>query len=202
MRPQVDYVLAGLIGYVLGSVPVALLVARRHGVDLYRVGDGNPGAWNALDNLGARRAWPAFIGDGLKGLLAGVAGWLLTGEVWGAYAGVAAAMVGHALPLFGRFKGGKSVMTFAGGAFAVAPLAALIALAGCGAVSVAKDFAWGARVGVFGFPLVQLALDGPQRAAATGGLMCLVGVLFATRRRGAVTTPSHADHGAFTRRAS
>src|SRR3712207_8791527 len=40
--------------------PVSLLVARRHGVDLRAVGDGNPGAWNALDHLGARRAWPAL----------------------------------------------------------------------------------------------------------------------------------------------
>jgi acyl phosphate:glycerol-3-phosphate acyltransferase len=192
MRPQVDYVLAGLIGYVLGSVPVALLVAKRHGVDLHRVGDGNPGAWNALDHLGARRAWPAFIGDGLKGLLAGVAGWLFTGEVWGAYTGVAAAMLGHALPLFDRFRGGKSVMTFAGGAFAVAPLAALIALAACGAASAARDFATGARVGVFGFPLVQLGLDGPERVAATGGLMCLIGALFVLRRRSAPATSARA----------
>ena len=55
--------MAALLGYIAGSVPVALLVARRHGVDLRRVGDGNPGAWNALEALGARRAWPVFAGD-------------------------------------------------------------------------------------------------------------------------------------------
>ena len=56
-----EYVLAAMMGYLLGSVPFALLVARRHGVDLYRTGDGNPGAWNALEQLGARRAWPVFF---------------------------------------------------------------------------------------------------------------------------------------------
>src|SRR3712207_3961598 len=116
--------------------PVALLVARRHGVDLRAVGDGNPGAWNALDHLGGRRAWPAFIGDGLKGLLAGLVG-LALGDVWTAYAGVAAAMLGHALPLFAGFRGGKSVMTFAGGAFALSPLAAACCLAACVALSLA-----------------------------------------------------------------
>ena len=70
-----EYVLAAMMGYLLGSVPFALLVARRHGVDLHRTGDGNPGAWNALEQLGARRAWPAFAGDGAKGLVAGLAGW-------------------------------------------------------------------------------------------------------------------------------
>ena len=69
-----EYVAACMIGYLLGSVPVALLVARRHGVDLRATGDGNPGAWNALEQLGPRRAWPAFAGDALKGTLAGLAG--------------------------------------------------------------------------------------------------------------------------------
>ncbi len=178
------YVVAALIGYVLGSVPVALLVARRHGVDLRAVGDGNPGAWNALDHLGARRAWPAFIGDGLKGLLAGLAGWALGGDVWTAYAGVAGAMVGHALPLFAGFRGGKSVMTFVGGAFAVAPLAALAALAACLLVTLgARSVAHGARTGVFGFLPLQLVLDGVERLAATGGLMAIIGVFFLARRR-------------------
>ena len=187
-----DYVVAGLIGYVLGSVPVALLVARRHGVDLRAVGDGNPGAWNALDHLGARRASPAFIGDGLKGLLAGLAGLALAG-VPGAYAGVAGAMVGHALPLFAGFRGGKAVMTFVGGAFAVAPLAALLALALCVAVTAAaRSFAVGARVGVFGFVPLQLVLDGAERVAATGGLMCIIGVFFLARRRPARATSGRA----------
>src|SRR5918998_4266639 len=108
-----DYAAAAIIGYLLGSIPVALLVARRHGVDLRGTGDGNPGAWNALEQLGAKRAWPAFAGDGAKGLAAGLAGYAL-GGVWTAYAAVGAAMLGHALPLFARFRGGKSVMTFAG----------------------------------------------------------------------------------------
>ena len=61
------YVVAAVLGYLLGSIPVALLVARRHGVDLRRTGDGNPGAWNALEQLGGRRAAPAFLGDAAKG---------------------------------------------------------------------------------------------------------------------------------------
>ena len=187
-----EYVLTAVVGYVLGSVPVSLLVARRHGVDLRRTADGNPGAWNALEQLGAGRAWPAFAGDGLKGLAAGAAG-LLLGDVWTAYAGVAAAMVGHALPVFARFRGGKSVMAFVGGAFAVAPLAAVAALALCVAVSLlARSFAYGARAGVFAFPLLQLALDGAERTAATGGLMCLIGLLFLLRRSGPATSASGA----------
>lgn len=181
-----EYVLAAVLGYLLGSVPVALLVARRHGVDLYRTADGNPGAWNALEQLGGRRAWPAFVGDGLKGTLAGLAGLALaSGEVGGAYVGVAGAMLGHALPVFARFRGGKSVMTFVGGAFVLAPDAAAIALLLCLVVTALKrDFGPGARVGVGAFVPLQLLLHPVEEVAATGGLMCLIGLLFVVRRSG------------------
>jgi glycerol-3-phosphate acyltransferase PlsY len=176
------YAVTAVLGYALGLIPVALLVARTHGVDLRAVGDGNPGAWNALDQLGARRAWPAFVGDGLKGTAAGLIGLALAG-VSGAYVGVAAAMLGHAFPVFAPRRGGKSVMTFAGGAFALSPLAALVALVACVLVSGGtRSFAWGARVGVFGFPLIQLAFDPPGRVAATGALMSLIGLRFLTAR--------------------
>jgi glycerol-3-phosphate acyltransferase PlsY len=170
------------LGYLLGSIPVALIVARRHGVDLRSVGDRNPGAWNALDHLGARRAWPAFAGDGLKGAAAAAAG-LAIGGIWPAYAAAAAAMLGHAFPLFAGFRGGKSVMTFVGAGFVLSPPAALTCLGVCLAVGAAtRSPAVAARVGVFAFPLVQLAFDPVERVAATGGLMCLIGALFLTRR--------------------
>jgi glycerol-3-phosphate acyltransferase PlsY len=197
------YVVACILAYLLGSIPVSLLVARRYGVDLYATADGNPGAWNALEQLGPRRAWPAFAGDALKGLAAGLIGVGL-GGVWVGYAAVAAAMVGHAFPAFSRLRGGKSVMTFAGGMFAVAPLAAALTLAACVLVSLAaRSFAVGARVGVFGFPLVQLAVESsaPERVAVTGGLMCLIGARFLLGRRppGAGASPA-ATRGSSPRR--
>jgi glycerol-3-phosphate acyltransferase PlsY len=183
-----EYVAACLIGYVLGSIPAALLVARRYGVDLRRTADGNPGAWNALEQLGARRAWPAFVGDGLKGSLAAGAG-LAIGGVWVGCAAAGAAMLGHALPLFAGFRGGKSVMTFVGAGLVLAPLAGAIAVAACLAVAlVTRSFAIGARVGVFGFPFVQLATGPVDRVAATGALMTMIGVLFVARGRSARAT--------------
>lgn len=183
-----DYMVACIVGYVLGSVPVSLLVARRHGVDLYRTGDGNPGAWNALEQLGWRRAWPAFVGDALKGLLAGLAGCGL-GGIWVGYAAVAAAMVGHAFPVFAGLRGGKSVMTFVGGAIALAPLAAAAALALLAVLSFTRGgFALGARVGVFSFPPLQLLTAPVDHVAATGALMCLIGLRFLLARTSARAT--------------
>jgi len=188
----VEYAGAIIMGYLLGSIPVSLLVARRHGVDLRATGDGNPGAWNALEQLGPRRAAPAFLGDAAKALLAGLIGHAL-GDWWVAFAAVAAAMAGHALPVFARFRGGKAVMAFVGGGFALSPLAAAVALALCGALTAATAFRWGARVGVFAYPAIQLALDPVERVIATGFLMCLIGALFgvaALRDRSARATPA------------
>lgn len=177
-----EYGLAALVGYWCGAIPVSLLVARRHGVNLLETGDGNPGAWNALDQLGPRKALPAFLGDGAKAFLPAAAAHAAFG-FWPAFVAVAAAMAGHAFPLPHPSRGGKSIMCFVGGAFALSPLAALI----CGAlaivVTLAKTFAWGARAAVFAFPLVQLITDPVEHVAATGALMTFIGVLFVTRRR-------------------
>jgi len=158
------------------------MVARRHGVDLHARGDGNPGAWNARQQLGSWRALPAFVGDGAKGALAALAGLGLAGW-WGAWAAVAAAMVGHAFPLFARFRGGKAVMCFVGGATVLSPVAAVACWGLCLAATVAVSFAWGARIGTFALPAVQLLVDPPQRVIACLWLMALIAALFASARR-------------------
>lgn len=173
------------VGYVLGSLPLALWWARHYGVDLYRTGDGNPGAWNALKQLGGRRALPAFLGDGLKGLAAGLIGHALVCDIGGAYAGVAAAMLGHCFPVFSNFRGGKAIMTFGGGAFALSPLAALICVAVMAVIGIVRSVDPGVKVAVFGFPLVQLPFDGAHRVAWTGALMCIIGLRFLAGRRSA-----------------
>jgi acyl phosphate:glycerol-3-phosphate acyltransferase len=159
---------------------VAPLVARRHGVDLRAVGDGNPGAWNALERLGPRRALPAFIGDGAKGAAAGLVG-LALGGWWAAWAGVAGAMIGHALPLVARFRGGKAVMCLVGGALVLAPLPALVCL-GLAAALALRWPRWGPRAALLALPAVQ-AFTGPAiRALAVLWLMGLVALLFGLDR--------------------
>lgn len=172
-------------GYLLGSVPVAVLVGRRHRLDPRAVGDRNPGYWNVKEQLGRRAAVPVFAGDALKGALAAGLGRALAPDgAWGVgYGATGAAMVGHAWPAFAGFRGGRSVLTFVGGMVVLSPRAAGVAAAACAAVTAATSFTWGARVGVFGFPVAQLVLDSPHRTAATGALMSLIGLRFALARR-------------------
>ena len=73
---------AALIGYLLGSLPFGYVVARAHGVDIFKEGSGNPGATNVKRVLGEKfgakgqRAGNfVFVLDAVKGALA--AGWPL-----------------------------------------------------------------------------------------------------------------------------
>jgi acyl phosphate:glycerol-3-phosphate acyltransferase len=179
---ETGVVLALVAGYLIGSIPVADLVARRHAaVDLREVGDRNPGYWNAKETLGRRAAIPVFVGDAAKGAVAAALGLAVAapGDWWIGYLAAGAAMIGHAWPVFAGFRGGRSVLTWAGAACVLSPLTAAIAIALLLVVTaVTRSFAWGARVGVFSYPIVQLAVDGPYRTAATGALMCIIGLRF------------------------
>lgn len=175
-------IVTAIFGYLLGSIPIANLVARRRSrIDLRAVGDRNPGYWNAKETLGRRAAVPVFIGDVAKGTAAALVGMALANPgVWGlAYVGTGAAMVGHAFPLFARFRGGRSVLTFVGGAAVFAPIPVLISVVVLLAVfAVTKSFAMGARAGFVVLPFVTLIVQGPYQTAAMGVLMTFIGVRF------------------------
>ena len=181
MGPEVAVTI--VVGYLIGSIPIANLVAaRRAEVDLRDVGDRNPGFWNARETLGLRTAMPVFVGDSAKGVVAALVGSALADPGgWGlAYVGCAAAMVGHAFPVFAHFRGGRSILTFAGGAAVFAPIPFAIAIALIVATFlIRRSFAVAARVGFVVFPIVQLIVEGPYRTAATGALMTFIGLRFA-----------------------
>ena len=176
---SVAVVVTVVAGYLLGSIPVAVLVARARGVDVRRVGDRNPGYWNAKEALGRRAALPVFAGDVAKGSAAAAVGVVLGGPWWVGYLGGAAAMIGHAWPVFAGFRGGRSLLTFVGAMLVLAPLPSAIAIVVCMVVSlITRSFAIGARVGVFGLPVIQAFFEPRSHVAATGALMSIIGLRF------------------------
>ena len=113
-------------GYLLGSLPFGYwlpLVFR--GEDIRKTGSGNVGASNVFRIYGKRLGIAVALLDLAKGFAAALLGLAAGGALIGVLAG-AAAMVGHARPIFMGFrKGGKMVATAGGATFALAPLAAL-----------------------------------------------------------------------------
>jgi glycerol-3-phosphate acyltransferase PlsY len=113
-------------GYLLGSVPFGYLLPRvLRGEDVRQRGSGNVGASNVWRVYGRSLGVPVAVLDVAKGFVPAAVGLWLGGDWVGVLAG-AAAMVGHARPVFlGFSKGGKMVATAGGVALALAPLAAL-----------------------------------------------------------------------------
>ena len=116
-------------GYLLGSVPFGYLIPRLvRGEDVRTRGSGNVGASNVWRVYGRSLGVPVALLDVAKGFVPAALGLWLGGDWVGVLAG-AAAMVGHARPVFlGFSKGGKMVATAGGVAFALAPLAAVCCL--------------------------------------------------------------------------
>jgi glycerol-3-phosphate acyltransferase PlsY len=183
VRPSLVVIAA--TGYLVGSVPVANIVARRHGVpDLREVGDRNPGYWNARDRIGVRAAAPVFAGDVAKGAIGAAVGaaigTMTGGPWWSSSLGGGSAMLGHAFPVFDGWRGGRSVLTFVGTSLVAAPVASAAAIATFGSTWAATGrFDRAARIGVAALPAIQLIVDGPRRTAVTGALMTFVGCRFA-----------------------
>lgn len=116
-------------GYLLGSVPFGYVLPRvLRGEDIRQQGSGNLGASNVWRVYGRSLGIPVAVLDVAKGFVPAALGLWLGGDWVGVLAG-AAAMAGHARPVYlGFSKGGKMVATAGGVAFALAPLAAVACL--------------------------------------------------------------------------
>lgn len=147
--------------YFIGSIPFALLLARRWGArDLHRVGSGNIGAANLMRATGVGPGVLAAVLDIAKGAASVmVAERISPGPATAAAAGFAA-IGGHVYPVWLRFRGGKGVATACGVFSILTPLAVPPAL-GIFVASV-----WATKYISLGSVLACLAL--PPLAYLTG----------------------------------
>lgn len=123
------------LGYLLGSVPFGIVMARAFGLgDLRAIGSGNIGATNVLRTGNRLAAFLTLLLDAGKGGAAVLIARALAAEDAAQLAG-AAAFVGHVFPVWLGFKGGKGVATFLGTLLALAWPAGLAACATWAAVA-------------------------------------------------------------------
>src|ERR1700704_4878212 len=150
-----------VLAYFIGSVPFALLLARRWGADdLRRVGSGNIGAANALRASGVRAGVLVAVLDIAKGAASVALAMRLSGDPRVPAAAGVAAIVGHIYPVWLRFRGGKGVATACGVFSVLTPMAVPPALL------IFLATAWATRYVSLGSILATIAL--PPIAYATG----------------------------------
>jgi acyl-phosphate glycerol 3-phosphate acyltransferase len=142
--------LASVIGYILGALPLADRVSRRRGVNIFLTGTGLAGSSNVLKTVGKVPAAVVLLGDMAKGIVAifiaqalGIEGpWLVIPA--------SAAVLGHWHSVFTRLKGGDALATFGG--------STLVVFAGYGlaGVAFASVITLGARKMPFPLPFASL----------------------------------------------
>jgi glycerol-3-phosphate acyltransferase PlsY len=152
-----------IFAYLLGSVPVGVLLARMKGADPRKVGSGNIGATNVMRAAGKTTGALTLAGDILKGLLPVVLAFVVGEPVIVVAAAGLAAFLGHLFPLFLGFKGGKGVATALGVYLALDPFAVFITVI----VFVLVLLKWrfvslGSLVGVAAMPLLLYLLNAPD----------------------------------------
>lgn len=114
LTPPLALMVWAVAGYLLGSVPFGVLLARVFGLgDLRQIGSGNIGATNVLRTGNKTAAALTLVLDGAKGAAAVLIARSLAAEDAVQIAGLAA-FLGHCFPIWLRFKGGKGVATFLG----------------------------------------------------------------------------------------
>jgi glycerol-3-phosphate acyltransferase PlsY len=124
----VSILLITIIGYLLGAISFAVIIARSKGVDIFKEGSGNPGATNVKRILGKKWGNAVFALDALKGFTATGLPLMIYHDDRLAVIGLIAAILGHSFSVFLKFRGGKGVATTIGGLLAIMCPALLIGL--------------------------------------------------------------------------
>ena len=168
---------AVVFGYLLGSIPFALLLTRRRGIELRNVGSGNPGAANVLRSAGVGSAVAVMLLDAAKGTVAVTAARMISDDVAVVTSAGIAAIVGHIYPVWCGFRGGKGVAASAGVFAVLAPLAtAAAALVFVVTIAATRFISAGSIAGALALPVAAAAANLPNPVVA-GTLLAAVIVL-------------------------
>jgi len=157
-----DYMLAALLGYLLGSIPFGLLLTRMAGAgDVRQIGSGNIGATNVLRTGNKGLAAATLLLDLFKGFLPVFLSWRFLPDAVGLTA--IDAVIGHCFPLWLGFKGGKGVATLAGVCFGIAwPVGLAYALVWIGLLAILRISSVAGMAAALAAPIAAWLTGWPQ----------------------------------------
>ena len=122
-----------ILAYLLGSIPTSVWIGKWFfNTDVREYGSGNAGATNTMRVLGAKPGIAVLLIDALKGFAAVKLVYLFprtAGDVEVMVLLGVCAVIGHIIPVFANFKGGKGIATLLGMIIAIHAGAALMAMA-------------------------------------------------------------------------
>ena len=174
-------VFAIVFGYLLGSIPFALLLTRGRGIELRKVGSRNPGAANVLRTAGVAPAVAVMLLDAAKGTVAVIGARFMTDDITVLTAAGVAAILGHIYPAWVGFRGGKGVAASAGVFAVLAPFATVIAaLVFIATIVVTRFISAGSIAGAVALPVAAVAGNVPN-PVVVGAIAAALIVIFRHR---------------------
>jgi len=127
-----DIVVVSVYGYLIGSIPFAVIIGKVYGINILEVGSGNPGASNIKRSIGKGAGNVCFFLDFLKGVLAAggpqLSLFAAENTIGLGMLSLIAAIFGHSYSLFIKFYGGKGVATTMGGLLIITPIALAVGI--------------------------------------------------------------------------
>ena len=169
-----EWLLAGGLGYLLGSVPFGLILTRLFKAgDLRSIGSGSIGATNVLRTGRKGLAAATVLLDAGKGVLAV---WMAA-QLWQGLEGVAAvgAIIGHCFPVWLRFNGGKGFATAAGVCLALSwPVMLICAAVWAAALAISRISSVSSMLAVVAAPVAAWLLGLPAVVPVMAAVAAIV----------------------------
>ncbi|HEV8716601.1 MAG TPA: glycerol-3-phosphate 1-O-acyltransferase PlsY [Candidatus Binatia bacterium] len=164
--------------YLCGSMPTGVLIARRLGVEVRKVGSGNIGATNVARSAGKKAGLLTLLGDAGKGLLPVL---LVRFLDWGETtlaATAVAALLGHLFSPFLGFSGGKGVATGLGVFLGLAPYTIVLAFfLFLATFALSRIVSLSSLTAAAAMPLLLLLLAYPRAYVVAGLVIALLVIL-------------------------
>lgn len=175
VTPIAALMLWAIAGYILGSIPFGMILAKLMGLgNLRDIGSGNIGATNVLRTGNKKAAALTLLFDAGKGAAIVLLARAIASEDAAQLAGLAA-FLGHCFPVWLKFKGGKGVATYFGIVFALSPFVGLIAGAIWLAVAAISRYSSLAALMAAGWiPVILIFIGNPQLFVLTAVLAALI----------------------------
>lgn len=169
------------IAYLLGAIPFGYLLVRwKTGGDIRSQGSGNIGATNVLRTTGRAAGIATLLLDIGKGYLAvWIAGKLTENSAWATAGAAVVVVMGHAYPVFLKFRGGKAVASVVGAFFCLAPAAlAAVMVVFVAVVAWTRHISMGSIVGAAVLPLAVWLIELPPAPVEAAAIICGAFVIY------------------------
>lgn len=158
MNPYIPLAASLTLAYIIGSIPVAVILTRAQGIDIFAVGTGNPGSSNVFREVGRWQGATVFLLDIAKGIApVYIARWIGTPDILLPIV-AAATVIGVWFPVFLRFRGGAGLAAGVGGVMALQGI-------------------WAIATVVAGIALLATLRSGPRAAAGLAALALAIALL-------------------------